>query len=326
MTKFPKLFLAPMAGVTDYAFRHICTEFGAELTYTEMLSAKAIHFKDKKTAELGEIFDGEKTAVQIFGKEPEIMGEAAAQIAACEYAYCKTKNPPLAIDINMGCPAPKIIGNGEGSALLKSPNTAEKIVICVKKAVESVNADIPVTVKMRIGWDEDNICAVEFAKRMEAAGADLITVHGRTREGRFSAPINFEEIANVKNAVKIPVIGNGEIFSAEDAKRMLDRTGCDGIMCGRGAMGNPWIFSELRAILYEEKYAAPTNAEKIRVAIRQLDLTVKHKGERLGVLQSRGQLSWYLKGIRGSASSRAALNSAVTRDEMAEILANCVAE
>lgn len=320
MTKFPKLLLAPMAGVTDYAFRKICLGFGAELAYTEMLSAKAIHFEDKKTAELGEIFTGETTAVQIFGKEPEIMAEAAAKIATSSYAHCRGKNPPFAIDINMGCPAPKIISNGEGSALLKTPDVAEKIVCAVKRAVESVKKDLPVTVKMRIGWDEASICGVEFAKRMEAAGADLITVHGRTREGRFSAPINFDEMARIKASVKIPVIGNGEIFTAADCRRMLERTGCDGIMCGRGAMGNPWIFKAIRSELYGEEYTPPTDRERVETAVRQLDLTVAHKGEKIGVLQCRGQLSWYLKGIRNSASARAALNSAVTRDEMAGIL------
>lgn len=324
MTEFPKLFLAPMAGVTDYAFRSICSGYGAELTYTEMLSAKAIHFEDKKTAVLGEIFDDEQTAVQIFGKEPEIMAESAAKIAAGEYAHCRSKKLPLAIDINMGCPAPKIISNGEGSALLKTPDIAERIVYRVKRAVESVNPQIPVTVKMRIGWDEATICGVDFAKRMEAAGADLITVHGRTREGRFSAPINFDEMAAIKSALKIPMIGNGEIFCAADGRRMLERTGCDGLMCGRGAMGNPWIFSALRAELYGGEYTPPADEERIATAIRQLDMTVAHKGEKLGVLQCRGQLSWYLKGIRGSASARAALNSAVTRDEMAEILMGCI--
>ncbi len=324
MTKFPKLFLAPMAGVTDYAFRSICREYGAEITYTEMLSAKAIHFEDKKTAVLGEIFDEEQTAVQIFGKEPDIMAESAAKLAACEYAHCRSKKLPLAIDINMGCPAPKIISNGEGSALLKTPHIAEEIVRKVKRAVESVNPEIPVTVKMRIGWDEANICGVDFAKRMEAAGADLITVHGRTREGRFSAPINFAEMAAIKAAIKIPMIGNGEIFTADDSRRMFERTGCDGVMCGRGAMGNPWIFSALRTQLYGGEYVPPTDEERIKTAMRQLDMTVAHKGEKLGVLQCRGQLSWYLKGIRGSASARAALNSAVTRDEMAEILNGCI--
>jgi len=313
-----------MAGVTDHAFRSICGGLGAELMYTEMLSAKAIHFEDKKTAALGELFDGEPTSVQIFGSEPHIMAEAAALIATASYKHCRTKNIPRTIDINMGCPAPKIAGNHEGSALLKAPQIAEQIVSAVKIAVSSVAPHIPVTVKMRIGWDEASIIGTEFAKRMEAAGADAITVHGRTREGRFSAPINFGELERIKKALSVPMIANGEIFTARDAARMFERTGCDAVMIGRGAMGNPWIFSELRAAFYGESYTPPTDLERVETAVRQLDLAVTEKGEKLGVLQSRGQLSWYLKGIRGAASARGALNTAVTRDEMAEILYSAV--
>ncbi len=315
-----KVCLAPMAGVTDHAFRDICKDFGAELVYTEMLSAKAIHFEDKKTAALGELFPDEPAAVQIFGSEPEIMAEAAEKIATASYKHCRSAKRPLSIDINMGCPAPKVANNGEGSALLKNPLLAESIVREVKKSVSSAACDIPVTVKMRIGWDEAGICGVEFAKRMEDAGADAVTVHGRTREGRFSAPINFDEIAKIKNALSVPVIGNGEIFSGTDAVRMLERTGCDAVMVGRGAMGNPWIFSEIRAALYGEEYTPPTNRERIETALRQLDTAVLEKGEKLGVLQSRGQLSWYLKGIRGGAGARGALNTATTREEMRAIL------
>ncbi len=315
-----KIALAPMAGVTDHAFREICADFGAQLMYTEMLSAKAIHFEDRKTAELGELHDGEPTGVQIFGSEPHIMAEAAGKIASASYKHCKTKNLPRSIDINMGCPAPKVANNGEGSALLKSPDTAAAIVREVKCAVAAVSSDIPVTVKMRIGWDEAHICGVDFAKRMEDAGADAVTVHGRTREGRFSAPINFDEISRIKSALTVPVIANGEIFTAADALRMFERTGCDAVMIGRGAMGNPWIFSEIRAALYGEAYTPPTDRERIETALRQLDTAVREKGEKLGVLQSRGQLSWYLKGIRGAAGARGALNQACTRDEMREIL------
>ncbi len=315
-----KLALAPMAGVTDHAFRSICMGLGAEMVYTEMISAKAIHFEDKKTAALGELFGDEPCAVQIFGSEPQIMSESAARIADSSYKHCRMKKKPLAIDINMGCPAPKIANNMEGSALLKTPETAERIVKLVKRAVSSVDPDIPVTVKMRIGWDEDSICGVDFAKRMEAAGADAVTVHGRTREGRFSAPINFDEIAAIKRALSIPVVGNGEIFSAADAMRMFDRTGCDAVMIGRGAMGNPWLFSEIRAAINGYDFTPPTDYERIETAIRQLDMAVLEKGEKLGVLQSRGQLSWYLKGIRGAAGARQALNTANTRDEMAAIL------
>ncbi len=309
-----------MAGVTDHPFRAVCAPLGAELMYTEMLSAKAIHFEDKKTAVLGELFGDEPTAVQIFGSEPLIMANAAEKIATSSYKHCRSAKRPLAIDINMGCPAPKVANNGEGSALLKSPKTAEAIVKEVKRAVSAVDPHMPVTVKMRIGWDESSICGVDFAMRMEQAGADSVTVHGRTREGKFSAPINFNEIAAIKRAISVPVIGNGEIFTAADAMRMFERTGCDAVMIGRGSMGNPWLFSEIRAKLYGEEYIPPTDRERIETAVRQLDMAVMEKGEKLGVLQSRGQLSWYLKGIRGAAGARSALNTAVTRDEMAGIL------
>ena len=319
-----KIALAPMAGVTDHAFRDICGDFGAELMYTEMLSAKAIHFEDKKTAVLGELFDGEPTSVQIFGSEPHIMAEAAALIADASYKHCRTKNLPKSIDINMGCPAPKVANNHEGSALLKNPELAQRIVSAVKASVSSVSQHMPVTVKMRIGWDENSIIGVEFAKRMEAAGADAITVHGRTREGKFSAPINFSELERIKKAITVPMIANGNIFTASDAMKMFQRTGCDAVMVARGAMGNPWLFSEIRAALYGENYTPPTDRERVETAIRQLDTAVAEKGEKLGVLQARGQLSWYLKGIRGAAFARGALNSAVTRDGMAEILRSCL--
>ncbi len=311
-----KVALAPMAGVTDYAFRSICLECGAEMMYTEMISAKAIHYEDKKTAMLGELFDGEPTGVQIFGSEPSIMAEAAEKIATASYKYCMSDKLPLSIDINMGCPAPKIANNGEGSALLKAPETAAAIVREVKRAV----TNIPVTVKMRIGWDEASICGVDFAKRMEDAGADVLTVHARTRAGRFSSPINFDELSKIKASVSIPVVGNGEIFTAEDAKRMFERTGCDAVMLGRGSMGNPWLFTQIKAMLDGKEFTPPTDAERINTAIAQLDRTIAQKGEKLGVLQSRGQLSWYLKGIRGASGARGALNSACTRDEMASIL------
>lgn len=319
-----KVSLAPMAGVTDHAFRDICKDLGAELMFTEMLSAKAIHFEDKKTAVLGELFAGEPTGVQLFGSEPDIMAEAAAKVADASYKHCRTKNLPKSIDINMGCPAPKVANNGEGSGLLKTPDIAAEIVRKVKRAVGEVAPDMPVTVKMRIGWDDAHIIGVDFAKRMADMGADAICVHGRTREGRFSAPINFDEIARIKSSLDIPVIANGEIFCAADAVRMFERTGCDAVMIGRGAMGNPWIFSEIRAVLKGEEYTPPTDRERIETALKQLDTAIAEKGEHLAVLQSRGQLSWYLKGIRGASGARSALNMANTRDEMREILLSVV--
>lgn len=307
-----RVALAPMAGVTDHAFRAICRLHGAELTYTEMLSAKAIHYEDKKTAILGELFeDDHPIAVQIFGSEPDIMAEAAKKLSDGSYKYCRNSNRPTAIDINMGCPAPKVSNNGDGSALLKKPELAARI---VRACVDA--ASLPVTVKMRIGWDEGSICGVEFAKRMEDAGAASITVHGRTREGRFSAPINFEELRRIKEAVDIPVIGNGEIFTAADALRMLERTGCDALMLGRGAMGNPWIFEEILAALDGREYALPTNEERIETALLELRLRISEKGERIGICESRKLLAWYLKGIRGAAALRGVLNSALTYEEV----------
>lgn len=321
LTKY-KVALAPMAGVTDHAFRATCKALGADYTYTEMISAKAVHFEDKKTAQLGEIFDGEEPiAVQIFGSDPSIMAECAEKIVCGTYKYCRNSNHPAAVDINMGCPAPKVANNGDGSALLKSPELAAEIVrVCVKAV------DIPVTVKMRIGWDEKSICGVEFAKRMEDAGAASLTVHGRTREGRFSAPINFDEIRRIKEAVSIPVIGNGEIFCAADALRMLEKTGCDALMIGRGALGDPWIFNEIKCALNGEEFIMPSQAERIETALSELRMRIAEKGERVGICESRKLLAWYLKGIRGAAAVRGVLNSALTYEEVESAMLSALNE
>ncbi len=303
--------LAPMAGVTDHAFRMLCRRMGADFLYTEMLSAKAICYQDKKTALLGKLYrDDAPIAVQIFGSDPGSMAEAAARIADNSYKHCISEITPAVIDINMGCPAPKLTGGGDGSGLLRTPELAGRIVRAVRDAVS-----LPVSVKMRIGWDENSVIGVEFAKRMEAAGADAITVHGRTREGRFHSPINFDEIRRIKEAVSVPVIGNGEIFSACDARRMRERTGCDALMIGRGSLGNPWIFRELTAS------GGPASVdERIDTALEQLRACIDEKGERGGILESRKQLAWYLKGIRGAAATRDALMKVFTYTEAEALL------
>ncbi len=318
--------LAPMAGVTDHAFRLTCKRFGAGYTCTEMLSAKALHFEDRKTAVLGKIYQSEEpVAVQIFGSDPLIMAEAAEKIAENSYRYCESEILPAAVDLNMGCPAPKVANNGDGSALLRDPALAERIVREVVRA-----CPLPVTVKMRIGWDEASVCGVEFAKRMEDAGASMLAVHGRTREGRFSAPINYDEIRRIREAVRIPVIGNGEIFTADDALRMLERTGCEAVMIGRGALGNPWLFAEIEARLAGKPFTPPTWRERAETALGQLRLCIGEKGEKRAVLESRRQLAWYLKGRngaespRGAAYARGQINSAAAYGDVEAIFAAIV--
>ncbi len=284
--------LAPMAGFTDSAFRSICAELGAGLLVSEMISAKALCFGDKKTETLISFSQKEHPyALQLFGSEPEAVSRAAELL--CEH------NPDL-IDINMGCPVPKIAGSGCGSALLKNPKLAGKIVSAAVKA-----SSVPVSVKIRIGWDKDSICSADFAKRLEDCGASLITVHGRTREQMYMPGVNIDAIADVKRAVKIPVIANGDIASAEDARTMLSRTGCDGIMVGRAALGNPFIFRELKAFLSGENLpTAPTFEERMENLKTLCELEIKNKGERLSMLELRRHLPFFFKGMRGAAEIR----------------------
>lgn len=320
------IMLAPMAGATDYAFRKVCREFGAEYLVSEMVCAKALCYEQKikksitaspsKTAPLAAIREGElPMAVQIFGSEPEFMAEAARMIAENSYRGTTSASTPTAIDINMGCPVPKVVSNGEGSALLKNPKLAAEIVRAVKGAV-----DIPVTVKIRIGWDKNSINAVEMARYLEDAGASLICVHGRTREQQYAPSADWSHIADVKRAVGIPVIGNGDIFEPSDALRMIKETGCDGVMIGRGALGNPWIF-ENAVNLFEgrEERKIPQN-EVIDVALSHLKLMIETKGERAGIAESRKHLGWYMKGIHGAAELRNRINCAESLLEIEEIL------
>ena len=285
------VFLAPMAGVTDLPFRVVCKGFGAGLVYSEMVSAKALHYGDKKTAELLKTSDAEAPlCVQIFGSDPAVMAEGAQKALATGAKI---------VDINMGCPAPKVANNGDGSSLLKDVGLIGRIVRAVSDA-----AGVPVTCKIRSGFDE--VADVErIAKTIEQNGAAAIAVHPRTRKMYYSGHSDWNIIADVKKAVSIPVIGNGDINCAADAKRMLDTTGCDAVMIGRGARGNPFIFREIRALINgEEKPLAPTLEEKLAVMRRQVELAVKYKGEYIGMRESRRTAAFYLKGIPGAPKLR----------------------
>lgn len=291
--------LGPMAGVTDLAFRVICHELGAGLTYTEMVSAKALCYHDKKTASLLQIGESEHpVGAQIFGSDPVCMAEGASlalEISGADF-----------IDINMGCPVGKIVKSGDGSALMRDVDKAASIVEAVNKAVPC-----PVTVKFRKGWDMGSVNAVEFAKAMESAGAACIAVHGRTRSQMYSGTADWNIIRQVKEAVTVPVIANGDVFTVDDAKRMLTVTGADMVMVGRGAFGNPWIFSQIKALMLgEEIPEIPDLSKKLDTALRQLELTAAYKGERIACLEARKYFCWYLKGIPYSTFYREQLNKA----------------
>lgn len=302
------ILLAPMAGVTDKAFRMIVKPFGPALMYTEMVSGKGLFYKSKKTADLLTADESEKpVAVQMFGHDADIMAEIAN--SALEYGAA-------VIDINMGCPAPKIVNNGDGCALMKSPETAAKVISAVCRAV-----DVPVTVKFRAGWDDKSINAVEFAKVAEQSGASAVTVHGRTREQFYSGTADLDIIKAVKAAVKIPVIGNGDIIDGGSAAHMLEYTCCDGIMVGRAAEGNPWIFKEISAYLKDGTVLPPPDLDERReVALKHLGLLVEFKGEHRGVLEGRKHMAWYFKGVSGGAVLRTALDKAQKYDEMCGLI------
>ena len=302
-----KASLAPMAGVADRAFRELCRGYGAAYTVCEMASAKGISLGDKKSAELLYISETERPAgSQIFGNSPETMAIAAQK--ALEYS-------PDFIDINMGCPAPKVASSGGGALLMKNPVNSAKIVEAVVKAV-----NVPITVKMRAGWDDANINAVELAKRCEAAGAAAITVHGRTKVQMYAPPVNIDIIRLVKEAVSIPVIGNGDIIDGKSAAKMMEETGCDMVMVGRGALGRPWVFQEINAYLnHEVILPEPSVTQKMHVMLKHIEKICEYKGERVGIREARKHAAWYTKGLHGAANYRARIGLISSIEELQQI-------
>lgn len=300
--------LAPMAGVSDRAYRELCVRFGAAYCVSEMVSSKALSFNSKKSEELMEVSDLERPCgIQIFGDDPKCMADAAKHAL---------ENKPDIIDINMGCPAPKISSNGSGSALMKNPRLCGEIV----KAVTAVT-DIPVTVKIRKGWDDDSVNAVEVAKICESAGAAAITVHGRTRQQYYKPPVDYDIIKAVRESVSVPVIANGDIDSAERAKEVMDITGCDLVMIGRATLGNPWIFSQINAYLENPnvKIHTPDLEERLGVMIEHIGKMVEYKGEHMAMLQARKLVVGYFKGMKGAAALRNEAGKIKTLDDLYEL-------
>lgn len=307
-------FLAPMAGVSDRAFRELCVSFGAAYTVTEMVSSKGLVMGDKKSAQLLTLGEGEKTAgAQIFGDDPEIMAQAAVK--------CLEFKPDI-IDINMGCPAPKVAMNGGGASLMKNPQLAGEIVKAVSSAVP-----VPVTVKIRKGWDDNSVNAVELAEILEKNGAAAITVHGRTRKQMYSGTVDYDIIKKVKQAVSVPVIGNGDITNEQSAAIMLEKTGCDAVMIGRGAFGNPWIFQQVNAYLSECRVIPPPSInQKMAVMLRHISKMIEYKGEYTAMREARHHAAYYTKGLRGGAKFRKEMGSLETFEQLEEIAFRIVKE
>lgn len=303
-----EVFLAPMAGITDIAFRGLCKELGCGLLYTEMVSAKGLYYGSSNTEALMKISENEKpVAIQIFGNDPKIMA------SACE--LFNAREDICMVDINMGCPVPKIVKNGEGSALMQNPKLAAQIIKEMKKV--SIK---PVTVKFRSGFDSNNINAVEFAKYMEDAGVDAMAVHGRTRQQMYEGKADWNIIRSVKENVTVPVIGNGDVFSVEDAIKIKEVTSCDAIMIARGARGNPWIFREIMQAIKGEEVIYPTAVEKIDMCIRHLDLAASHYEEIKAVREMRKHTAWYVKGLNNCAEIKQKINTKTKYDEVKNLL------
>lgn len=302
------LILAPMAGVTDLPFRLLCKEQGCSLVYTEMVSAKAILYKNKNTRALLEVKEEEHpVAVQLFGSDPAVMAEIAVQVE---------EGPFEIIDVNMGCPVPKIVKNGEGSALMRNPKLAEKILTAMVKATKK-----PVTVKFRKGFENGDSAAAEFAKMAEASGVAAVAVHGRTREQYYSGKADWDIIRQVKDAVSVPVIGNGDIFEPEDAVRMMEETGCDGVMIARGAKGNPWIFGRTKGLMETGITPPKPSGGEIRdMILRHGRMLSECKGEKAGIREMRSHMAWYTSGLPNSASLRNDMNQAETYEDMEKLL------
>ena len=306
------LALGPMAGVTDWAFRNICAEMGAGITVTEMVSSRALAYKDQKSAKLLRKNDGSLCGAQIFGNDPEIMAQAAVlalEISGCDF-----------IDINMGCPMPKIANSGDGCGLMRSPELAGDILAAVVKAVK-----VPVTVKCRLGWDKGNINVLEFTKRMEDNGASLITVHGRTRAQLYSGTADWDYIAKVKQQLSVPVIANGDVVDHESALRCLKWTGADGLMIGRATFGDPWIFSEVKAAMEGKPIPErPCLADRIAVAVRQFQLSEQDHGEHVACLEARKHFAWYLRGVSHSAYYKNQISSLNTMEDIYRVARDVV--